>query len=61
MRICAPHKIHIMVEKPLAINYQQAKEMNELAQKWGIQIITNYETTWYPVTQDAYKKQLMKN
>jgi len=56
VRICAPHKIHVMVEKPLAINYQQAKEMDELARKWGIEIITNYETTWYPVTKDAYTK-----
>lgn len=61
VRICAPHKIHVMVEKPLAINYQQAKEMNDLAQKWGIQIITNYETTWYPVTKDAYTKTIEEN
>lgn len=56
VRICAPQKIHVMVEKPLAINFEQAKEMKELAQKWGIEIITNYETTWYPVTKDAYTK-----
>lgn len=58
VRICAPKKIHVMVEKPLAINYAQAKEMSDLAQKWGIQIITNYETTWYPVTKDAYSKTI---
>lgn len=56
VRICAPLGIHVMVEKPLAINYQQAKEMKDLADKWKIQIITNYETTWYPVTKDAYVK-----
>ncbi len=56
VRICAPHKIYVMVEKPLAINYQQAKEMDDLARKWGIEIITNYETTWYPVTKEAYTK-----
>lgn len=56
VRICAPHKIHVMVEKPLAINYRQAQEMKDLADKWGIEIITNYETTWYPVTKDAYSK-----
>jgi predicted dehydrogenase len=58
VRICAPHKIHVMVEKPLAINFQEAKEMSELAKKWGIEIITNYETTWYPVTKDAYVKTI---
>lgn len=58
VRICAPHKIHVMVEKPLAINFQEAKEMSDLAEKWGIEIITNYETTWYPVTKDAYIKTI---
>jgi predicted dehydrogenase len=58
VRICAPHKIHVMVEKPLAINYQEAKEMKDLALRWGIEIITNYETTWYPVTTDAYVKTI---
>jgi len=56
VRICAPLKIHVMVEKPLAINYQEALEMKKLSEKWGIEIITNYETTWYPVTKDAYTK-----
>jgi predicted dehydrogenase len=56
VRLCAPKKIHVMVEKPLAINYDQAKEMKALADKWGIQIITNFETTWYPVTKDSYLK-----
>ena len=41
VRICAPQGIHVMVEKPLAINYQQAKEMKVLADKWKIEIITN--------------------
>ena len=56
VRICAPHKIHVMVEKPLALNYQEALEMKKLSKKWGIEIITNYETTWYPVTKEAYVK-----
>ena len=56
VQICAPHGIHVMVEKPLAINYEQAKEMNDFAEKWDIEIITNYETTWYPVTQEAFIK-----
>jgi predicted dehydrogenase len=61
VRICAPEKIHVMVEKPLSINYGQAKEMYDLSQKWGIEIITNYETTWYPVTKDAYIKTIEEN
>ena len=56
VRICAPHKIHVMVNKPLALNYQEALEMKKLSKKWGIEIITNYETTWFPVTKEAYVK-----
>lgn len=44
---CAPRGIHVMVEKPLATTYKQALRMQELAGKYGIKIMTNYETTWY--------------
>jgi len=44
---CAPRKIHVMVEKPLAVNLDHARQMQSLAAKYGIQILTNYETTWY--------------
>lgn len=44
---CAPKKIHVMVEKPLAVNLEHAQQMEALATKYGIQLITNYETTWY--------------
>lgn len=44
----APLGIHVMVEKPLAINMEQATRMQALAKKHGIHLIVNYETTWYP-------------
>ena len=44
---CARRGIHVMVEKPLATTYKQALRMQELAKKYGIKIMTNYETTWY--------------
>lgn len=47
VRFFAPKKVHIMVEKPLATNSRQAKEMAELAFRHGIHLLTNYETTWY--------------
>jgi predicted dehydrogenase len=56
VRLCAPLHIHVMVEKPLAINFSEAREMKTLADRWGIYVITNYETTWYPVTKDSYQK-----
>ncbi|WP_129715711.1 Gfo/Idh/MocA family protein [Pedobacter sp. SYP-B3415] len=48
VRICAPLGISVMVEKPLAATLAQAKEMEQLARKHKINLLTNYETTWYP-------------
>lgn len=54
VRICAPKGIHVMVEKPLAINVKHAQEMAALARKHDIHLLTNYETTWYPTHHRAY-------
>lgn len=50
---CAPRKISVMVEKPLAVSLDHAKQMQSLAVKYGIQLLTNYETTWYGSNRDA--------
>ncbi|MEJ1221235.1 Gfo/Idh/MocA family protein [Sediminicola sp. 1XM1-17] len=50
----APKGIHVMVEKPLAISLAHAKKMEALAKKHDIQLLTNYETTWYPTNHKAY-------
>lgn len=47
VRVCAPKKIHVMVEKPLAVSVAHAKEIQALARQHGIFVLTNYETTWY--------------
>ena len=52
---CAPKGIHVMVEKPLAVNMEHANEMANLAKKHNIHLITNYETTWYPSNQYVNK------
>ena len=52
---CAPHKIHVMVEKPLAVSLEHAQKMAALARTHGIHLITNYETTWYASTYEAYR------
>jgi predicted dehydrogenase len=51
---CAPKGIHVMVEKPLAVSLDHAKKMEALAKKHHIQLLTNYETTWYPTNHKAY-------
>ena len=47
VKICAPRGIHVMVEKPLAVNLGDALTMSSLAKKHNIHLLTNYETTWY--------------
>ena len=52
---CAPRGIHVMVEKPLATNVIHAKRMAELAEKYHIHLLTNFETSWYPTTAKSFQ------
>ena len=54
VEICAPLGISVMVEKPLAATLLQAKQIELLANKYHIKVLTNFETTWYPSYQDVY-------
>lgn len=58
---CAPRGIHVMVEKPLATTLEQAERMAMLAKKHGIYLLTNYETSWYPVTMHTYSLAVDSN
>ena len=55
VEVCAPKGIHVMVEKPLAINSEHAQKMAELARENNILLLTNYETSWYPSNHQAYQ------
>lgn len=48
VKSCAPKGIHVVVEKPLAVNMDHLKQMQALVKKHKIHLLTNYETTWYP-------------
>ncbi len=52
---CAPKGIHVMVEKPLATTYEDAKKMEQLAKKNNIFLLTNFETSWYASTEKTYR------
>jgi glucose-fructose oxidoreductase len=43
----APLHIAAMVEKPLATTVEDAVAIQQLAQKYNVPVLTNYETTWY--------------
>jgi predicted dehydrogenase len=52
---CAPRGIHVMVEKPLATSMEYAKKMQDLAAKYHINLLTDYETSWYPSTAKSWQ------
>jgi predicted dehydrogenase len=54
----APRGLHVMVEKPLAVSTEHARRIEALAKQHGIQVLTNYETSWYPTMRAA--KQLVQ-
>lgn len=52
---CAPRGIHVMVEKPLAVSLEHARQMAVLAKKHDIHLLTNYETTWYQTNHKIHE------
>ncbi|MCC7373360.1 MAG: Gfo/Idh/MocA family oxidoreductase [Verrucomicrobiales bacterium] len=51
---CAARGIHVMMEKPLAVSLEHARAMEDAARRGNIQVVVNYETTWYPANHAAY-------
>jgi predicted dehydrogenase len=53
VQTAAPRGIHVMVEKPLAVSLDHARQMKALADRHRIVLMVNYETTWYPTLYRA--------
>jgi predicted dehydrogenase len=45
---CAPRHINLIFEKPLASSFADAKQIQALAEKYGIRVMTNYQMAWWP-------------
>jgi len=52
---CAPKGISVMVEKPLATTAKDANRMAALSKQYHINVLTNYETTWYKSNQELHQ------
>ena len=50
---CAPRGVHLLLEKPLAFSTAHAKRIESLAQKHGVLVLTNFETSWYASVREA--------
>ncbi len=53
VKLCAPRKIHVIFEKPLASTYKDSVAIAALARKHGIQVMTNYQMAWWPSQYEA--------
>jgi len=53
--LAAERGLHVMVEKPMAANLEQAERMLRASKKYGIKLMVNYPTAWYPTFTEAYK------
>jgi predicted dehydrogenase len=54
VEMCAPLGIDVMMEKPFAVSLGDARAMAAAARKGNIQVVVNYETTWYRSNAVAY-------
>ncbi|MCA9273710.1 MAG: Gfo/Idh/MocA family oxidoreductase [Phycisphaerales bacterium] len=50
---CAAHGVHTLVEKPLAFSRADANRIERAANKHGVLVLTNYETSWYASVREA--------
>lgn len=48
MKLCAPRKIHVMFEKPLAASARDALAIRDLARQHNVQVLSNYQMAWWP-------------
>ena len=53
LRECAPRHIHVIYEKPLASTFQDAQAMQQLAKKYNVKVMCNYQMAWWPANQLA--------
>ena len=54
VEVCARRGVHVMMEKPLAVSMEDARAIEHAAQQGKIQVMVNYETTWYRSNRAAY-------
>jgi predicted dehydrogenase len=56
LRDCAKRHIHYSVEKPMATNAADAREMERLASQAGIKLMVNYWNAWVAPTHELFHR-----
>jgi scyllo-inositol 2-dehydrogenase (NADP+) len=54
VELCAHYSVSVMMEKPLAVSFEDAQAIARAARAAKIQVFVNYETSWYPSNHAAY-------
>ncbi len=54
VEVCARHGVHVMMEKPLAVSFEDALAIQKAAHEGKIHVLVNYETSWYRSNHAAY-------
>src|SRR5260370_7318690 len=54
VEICARSGVAVMMEKPRAVSFEDARAIEKAARAAKIPVLVNYETTWYRSNQAAY-------
>ncbi|MAO25000.1 MAG: oxidoreductase [Phycisphaerae bacterium] len=52
---CAPRGVHTLLEKPLAYDLDEARQMAALGKQHGVHVLTNFETSWYASVREAQR------
>ncbi len=52
--IAAQYGVSVMVEKPLTISLDDAYHIRDVANQHQVQVLVNYETTWYASNRAAF-------
>jgi predicted dehydrogenase len=56
LRECAKRHIHYSVEKPMATNAADAREMERLGKQAGIKLMVNYWNVWVPPSHELFHR-----
>ena len=54
IEIAAQYGVSVMVEKPLTISLEDALAIRDVARHYHVQVLVNYETTWYASNRAAF-------
>jgi predicted dehydrogenase len=54
VELCAQQHIPVMMEKPLAVSLPDAQAIERAAREGKIQVLVNYETSWYRSNRAAF-------